>query len=60
MADETHDRRLSDTLKVALTIAKKTGRSKFEEQTRSLYKAVLEDEKRYEANRRAAVDTDTA
>ncbi len=60
MADETHDRRLSDTLKFALTNAKKTGRSKFEEQIRSLYKAVLEDEKQYEANRRATDGTDAA
>ena len=60
MADETQDRRLSDILRFALTLAKKTGRSNFDEQIRSLYEAVLEDEKRYEANRRATDGADAA
>ncbi len=52
MADETHDRRLSDKLKIALGVAIKNGRTKFDEQIRLLYEAVVKDEEGYDPNRR--------
>ncbi len=59
MADETHERRLSDKLKIALEVAIKNGRTKFDEQIRLLYEAVVEDEEGYDPNRRATDGKDS-
>ena len=58
MADETHARRLSDKLKIAIDVAIKTGRTKFDEQIRLLHEAVVEDEEGYNPDRRAPDGTD--
>ncbi len=52
MVDETHARRLSDKLKIAIDVAIKTGRTKFNEQLRLLHEAVVKDEDEYDPNRR--------
>ncbi len=59
MADETHERRLSDKLKIALDVAIKNGRTKFDEQIRLLYEAVVMDEVGYDPNRRATDGKDS-
>ncbi len=53
MADKTRARRLSDKLKIALDVAIKTGRTKFNEQIRLLHEAVVKDEEGYNPDRRA-------
>ncbi len=57
MADETRARRLSDKLKIALDVAIKTGRTKFDEQIRLLHEAVVKDEEGYGLDRRASDGT---
>ena len=59
MADETHERRLSDKLKIALGVAIKSGRTKFDEQIRLLYEAVVKDEEGYDSNRRVTDGKDS-